>query len=244
MTGDVHGDAIGRLSNANFQTAKTLDRSDLVFIAGDFGSVWCNQEDREERYVLNWLNDRPFTTMIIGGNHENWDRLRALPMVEKFGVQLGELRPNVFFVPNGTLIDYYGRKIFCFGGAMSTDKHLRVEGRDWWAGEIPTYEEMDFGTKNLETVDYEVDVIISHTMPIKSIVAFCHSMGYHEERQTDPTANYLSFIKEHTKYNEWYCGHFHMNKEFDGVLCLYEDIVEVGAPYYFSHGRKHIEPLW
>ena len=248
VTGDVHGDVMSRLSNKNFKLAKELDRTDLVFIAGDFGHIF-TEETKEERYALNWLNNRPFTTMIVGGNHENWDRLRDLPKVEKFGVTLQEIRPNVFFVPNGTLIEYAGKRIFCMGGAMSTDKawridHQRDTGKQiWWEGEIPTYDEMDFGTKNLEAVDYVVDVVISHTMPIKSVAMFnLEEQGYLSERQTDPTANYLSFIQEHTKFDKWYCGHFHVNKTYGYVTCLYEDIVDIDLDEYYSYGLSI--PWW
>lgn len=243
VTGDIHCNAQNRLSSNNFPVGSTLDRSDLVFIAGDFGCLWWDEPNRVETYELNWINDKPFTTMVVGGNHENWNRLRNLPMVEKFGVQLGEIRPNVFFIPNGTLIKYAGKKIFCMGGAMSTDKHVRVmtgpndpaRGNSCWEGEIPTFEEMDFGTRNLEAVDYEVDIIITHTMPIKSIEVFSSKFGYHQDRIADPTANYLSFIKEHTKFNKWFCGHFHMNDEYDGVTCLFDDIVNVDDESYLSY---------
>jgi len=244
VTGDCHGDVMTRLSNSNFPLNKTMDRTDLVFIAGDFGSIWNNEPDKLENYTLNWLNDRNFTTMIVGGNHENWTRLIDLPKVEKFGVTLGLIRPNVFFVPNGTLLEYAGKKIFCFGGAMSTDWFHRVEGISGWAREVPTYEEMDFGTRNLESVDYEVDIIISHTMPIKSVAVFVMMMGYHHERTKDPTSNYLSFVKEHTKYNKWYCGHFHLNTDFDGVTCLYEHIINVDDEEYDNYGQVLLTPLW
>lgn len=250
VTGDVHGRVIERLSNKNFQTAKRLDRSDLVFIAGDFGVIWNLQESAEERYALDWLDNRPFTTLVVGGNHENWPRLHDLYHVEKFGVQLGYIRDNVFFVPNGTVIEYAGKKIFCFGGAMSTDRHMRVEGLSWWAEEIPSYAEMNFGTENLEKHGYEVDIIITHTMPIRSIAMFSMEQGYHQERSADPTANYLSFIEEQTKFNQWFCGHFHKNRQYGNVTCLYDAIVDVDMVEsidrgeYFNHGRTFIEPLW
>ena len=248
VTGDVHGDPIHRLSFKNFPVGRELDRTDLVFIAGDFGCIWDAMESKTEAYNLNFLNNKPFTTMIVGGNHENWDRLLKLPMVEKFGVQLGLIRENVFFVPNGTLIHYAGKKIFCMGGAMSTDRGgLGVgpypgENISWWRREIPTYAEMDFGTKNLESVGFDVDLIITHTMPIKSIAEFAYSLGYHHERSSDPTANYLSFVKEHTTYRKWYCGHFHVNRMFDGVMVLNEYIVDVDDPSGKSFGRIHVRP--
>lgn len=249
VTGDVHQSVMPRLSNTNFPTAKDLDRSDLVFIAGDFGVLWNATETRDESYILDWLSTRNHTTMVIGGNHENWPRLHALPIVEKFGVKLGLIRENVYFVPNGTLINYGGKKIFCFGGAMSTDKNQRVEGVSWWPQEIPSYEEMNFGTLNLESVDYEVDVIITHTMPCENVRMFCMSNGYHQDRIDDPTAHYLSFIAKHTKFKQWFCGHFHVNQEFGDVMVLYEAIVDIDLMppsdcAFRNFGHEKISPLW
>jgi hypothetical protein len=171
--------------------------------------------------------------------------------VEEFGVKLGLIRPNVYFVPNGTLITYFGRKIFCFGGAMSTDKNYRIEGVSWWPEEIPTYEEMNFGTLNLEAANYEVDVIITHTMPSENVRMFCMSKGYHQDRIDDPTASYLSFIAKHTKFDNWFCGHFHTNQTFGTVTVLYDAIIDVDQFSYLAdnkswpnHGREQISPLW
>jgi hypothetical protein len=236
VTGDVHGDVIKRLNYTVFPTGRTLDSGDFVFIAGDFGHIWENHENPVEEYALDWLSLKPYNTMIVGGNHENWDRLRAIPLVDKFGVKLGQLRENVFFVPNGTLITIGGKKIFCFGGAMSTDRggldhniFYPGEGSYWWRGEIPTKQEMDSGVDVLEANGWEVDTIISHTMPSESVEVFNSVYGFHFDRVADPTARYLSFIRMNARYNNWYCGHFHKNESFDGVQCLYHQIVEIGT---------------
>lgn len=244
VTGDVHGDSVGRLSTGNFPKGKDLNRDDLVFIAGDFGTIWAEtpQTTKAEQYTLDWLETKPFTVMVVGGNHENWDRLRSLPIVEKFGVKLGEIRSNVFFVPNGTLIEYAGKKIFCFGGAMSTDRGglepgrvYLEEGISWWRGEIPTKEEMDFGLDNLEKAGNKVDIIITHTMPVECIDEFVMINGYHKVRTEDPTAKFLSFVRENTEYDKWFCGHFHCDHLFwDNVQCLYHGIVDATKKGYYD----------
>ena len=37
-----------------------------------------NGESRYEKYWLDWLDKKPFTTLFIDGNHENHDRLDAM----------------------------------------------------------------------------------------------------------------------------------------------------------------------
>ena len=248
VTGDIHSEICTRFSNRNFPISRELDRSDIVIVAGDFGGVWDIQEGAQEKYGLDWLNNRNHLTLVVGGNHENWPRLLALPTIEKFGVKMGVIRENVLFIPNGTVFEYAGKTFWCFGGAMSTDKHQRVEGISWWPQEIPSYGEMLRGVEALDRVGNKVDIIITHTMPQESVRAFTESKGYHQDRVGDPVANYLSFIKKHNQFGMWFCGHFHTNQMYDGVHCLYEAIVDIGE--YNSdvpinnYGKNHYNPLW
>jgi len=70
ITGDTHAD-FHRFKTENFPEQKHLTKDDYVIICGDFGGVF-NYIDSgdEERYWLDWLNDRPFTTLFVDGNHE------------------------------------------------------------------------------------------------------------------------------------------------------------------------------
>ena len=57
-----------------------MGKEDYVVICGDFGGVWDVdrfkvQESPEEKNALDWLESKPFTTLFIPGNHENYDRL-------------------------------------------------------------------------------------------------------------------------------------------------------------------------
>lgn len=248
VTGDIHSEILDRFSNRNFPESKNLDKSDIVIVAGDFGGLWEVKESSKEKYDLDWLNNRNHITLVVGGNHENWPRLLNLPMVEKFGVRMGMIRENVFFVPNGTIFKYAEKTFWCFGGAMSTDKAHRIEGVSWWPEEIPSHEQMLRGSDALDNIGNKVDVIITHTMPKESVKAFCESMGYHNDRILDPVSNYLSFIKNHNQYGKWFCGHFHTNKVYDGIQCLYEAIIDIDeyniGNQFNNYGRNHYDPLW
>ena len=56
-----------------------MTKNDYVIIAGDFG-IW--NDTKQERYNLDWLEDKPFTTLFVDGNHSNFDRLYAMPVSE------------------------------------------------------------------------------------------------------------------------------------------------------------------
>lgn len=51
-----------------------------MIICGDFGGIWDGSE--AEQQVLDWLENRPFTTLFVDGNHENFDLLHTCPVQE------------------------------------------------------------------------------------------------------------------------------------------------------------------
>ena len=89
VTGDTHGAKkfgffsvdgfMNRLNMDSFPEQKEMTKDDYVVICGDFGGVWnYDGETPEERYNLDWLNTRNFTTLFVPGNHENYDRLTGI----------------------------------------------------------------------------------------------------------------------------------------------------------------------
>lgn len=75
ITGDCHGN-FERFNPSIFPEQNEMTKNDFVIICGDFGGVWHrDEESKEETMVLDWLDSRPFTTLFVCGNHENFDRL-------------------------------------------------------------------------------------------------------------------------------------------------------------------------
>ena len=71
ITWDCHADWTKFSSNA-FPEQKEMTRNDFVIVCGDFG-IW--HDTPQERYWLNWLEEKNFTICFVCGNHENFDRL-------------------------------------------------------------------------------------------------------------------------------------------------------------------------
>ena len=68
ITGDTHGD-FRRFSSQYFLEGKNLNRNDYVIICGDFGGIWNTDEHNlSEKYWLDWLNAKPWTTLFVDGN--------------------------------------------------------------------------------------------------------------------------------------------------------------------------------
>lgn len=52
-----------------------MTKDDYVIICGDFGGLWTfEEESSREKDVLDWLNNKNFTTLFVDGNHENYTR--------------------------------------------------------------------------------------------------------------------------------------------------------------------------
>ena len=94
VTGDTHIPVdIHKLNTQRFEGQKSMTKDDYVTICGDFGLLFNYWETgksvpscpddlcwtKEELYWYDWLNEKPFTTLWVDGNHENFDRLKKYP---------------------------------------------------------------------------------------------------------------------------------------------------------------------
>lgn len=251
LTGDIHGNPV-RLSTDNFYEQKEFNgnkEDNIVIVLGDFGLVWnCNEENNNERWWLDWLEEKPFTVCFIDGNHENFDRLYKYPVEEWHGGKVHKIRDNVIHLMRGQVFEIEGNKFFTFGGASSHDikdgileiddpdfkekrKKLdknpyslyRVNHVSWWKEEVPSEEEMIEGIKNLEKHDWKVDYILTHS-PSASVIALL-GQGLYEQ---DVLTKYLEEIRIKTEYKRHFAGHMHVNRAVNEKdVLLYEQIVRI-----------------
>ncbi len=126
ITGDTHIPTdITKLSSKNFSDQKDLTDKDFVIICGDFGGVWCG--DNEELYWRKWLDKKNFTTLFIDGNHENFDMLGSFPIVVFYEGKAHKISNKIYHLMRGQIYTIDGKKIFTLGGASSHDKEFRKE---------------------------------------------------------------------------------------------------------------------
>lgn len=248
ITGDCHGD-IKRFSTKNFPEQKELTKDDYVIICGDFGLVWAHGgEDKEETHWLDWLEEKPFTTLFVDGNHENHNRLDGYPVEEWQGGRVHKIRPSVIHLMRGEIFDLEGKKFFAFGGASSHDirdgildmdkegewrklwkrwiaegKLFRVRNLEWWERELPSGEEMKRGRENLEAVGNAVEFIVTHCAP-QSLVELVSK----REDAPDCLTNYFDELAKTVQFQKWFFGHYHDDKQVRGKFrLLYESIVRL-----------------
>ena len=229
VTGDTHGEIdIKKLSSENFQIGDSLTKNDYVVILGDFALPFSNEENKEERYWLDWLSNRKWTTLVVDGNHENFDRLNSNTIIQMFGNDVGVIAKDIFHLKRGKVYDIAGEKIFVMGGASSIDKSRRIQGVSWWPEEVPSYKEFNDAFSELDKFNWNVDYVFSHTSPLSVLKSMF------TEIYNDPTSHGLDTIAENLFFKEWFFGHFHEEKryirldKFRGTFhCLYESIVQI-----------------
>lgn len=248
VTGDCHHD-FRKFNMDCFPQQKELTKEDFVIITGDFGGIWAvGWESKEEKYWLDWLESRSFTTVFCCGNHENFDRLYGYPVKKWHGGMVHEIRPSVLHLMRGQVFDLAGHSFFVLGGAKSHDisdgildteepdfktkkKMLdsiqavyRIRHLSWWEQELPSLEELEAASANLEACNYRVDYIITHCI----YDSLQEKLG--EDFAPDMLTNFLQTIKNHTVYQQWFFGHYHGDVSFhDGRdILLYDTIYEIG----------------
>lgn len=246
-TGDIHGDP-RRFNTECFPEQKEMTKDDFVIILGDFGLVWSNS--KEEKYWLDWLNDKPFTTLFVDGNHENFNMLYTFPIVDFHGGKAHKIRDNIYHLMRGYVFDICDKKFFAFGGASSHDiqdgildpddfvdmddfrdtyrrwqkygKMFRVRGVSWWDQEMPSDEEIERGRQSLKAVNNEVDFVISHCAPqeVASLIGFTD--------RDKLTWYFNELLWDGLKFTKWLFGHYHTNKQIMGkFICLYEQMIRI-----------------
>ena len=253
ITGDIHSN-IHRFSTDVFYEQKEFSGNkdeNVIIVCGDFGIIWNCIETKEEEWKLNWLEDKPFTTVFVCGNHDNHPRIAMYPVKEWNGGLVHEIRPHVLHLTRGEVYTIQGKKFFAFGGAASHDiqdgildpndfddyeefrktwkqwdkeyRMFRVKGITWWDTELPNQDEMNDGIANLEDHDWTVDYIITHSPPASVIALLGHGLY-----KQDILTQYLEEVRQNTEYGRWFMGHMHINKAInDKDILLYEQIVRI-----------------
>jgi len=230
VTGDTHGvEVLRRLGTKKFSVGKSLDKDDFVVILGDFGVIWNPLgPSKEEKHILKWLNSKSFTTLVVAGNHENFDRLDKLEKTNATFIN-GPVRiisDKVFLLNRGEIYNIGGRKVLVIDGAASYDKQYRTEFLSWWKQEEWTCKEQSYCLTNLEKHQYSVDYIFAHTLPF-TIAA---SLGFADRFYPMKTCNvskFLDYLVQVVKFKDFYCGHWHTNMNRGQYHILYDRIMEV-----------------
>ena len=134
--------------------------------------------------------------------------------------------PSLLFAKDGSVFDFDGVSTAVIGGAYSIDKLRRIVlGLGWWNYEQPSQEIKDRFVSALEARNWNVDVILSHTCPLKYEPVEVFLPGFNQQDVDRTTERFLDSIEDRASYKRWYCGHFHTNKRIDKMSFLFDDIL-------------------
>lgn len=216
ITGDTHGD----LNFQQIYKARKMGITDL-FICGDFGYIW--DGSLKEQKQIDYMSKIGINIYFIDGNHSNHEILNSLTVTTFCGGKVHKIRNNIIHLMRGEVFTINNKRFFAFGGANSTDKEWRVEGKSWWKEECPSAEEMQYARDNLKKHDNKVDYILTHT---SYPVALDYVGG---DTRIDEVADFLNEIKHTVDFTYWFFGHMHINYNILKLRtrCLYKDIIEL-----------------
>ena len=249
LTGDTHND-FSKLSNKSLKKkGLKLTEDDYIIVAGDFGLCWAH--DKNFKWNCKWFGERPFTTLWIQGNHENYDMIAEYPLEEWHGGLVRHIvRDKVILLERGQIFNIEGHTFFTFGGAASHDIPgsaldrndpefeiklkerrrdwipYRIIGESWWPQELPTEQELQTGLDNLAKADFTVDYVITHCCATELQTAIVHYLN--KPSKADVLTDYFQILEGKLHYKHWYFGHYHYYLQADEKhTVLYNDIIKL-----------------
>ena len=222
-----------------------MTKEDFVTVCGDLGGVWYG--DHRDDEGLDFLERRPFTTLFVAGNHENYDALPTNPLAAWPGGNRRRIPPAGRLPARGQVFNVGGKRIFAMGGASSHDVQdgilepddpqflqqlqrlnargaaFRIDHRSWWKEELPSPEEYQEARRNLERTGWEVDYIITHCAPTSIQNELLQTLS-----RPDELTDFLEEVRQRCRFQYHFFGHYHGDLVIrQKYVLLYEQILRL-----------------
>jgi len=226
LTGDTHGD-FRRV--ARFCDTVESEKDDILIILGDAGLNYYG--DPKDKRLKEVLSELPITLFCIHGNHEK--RPESLPAYKETVWNGGTVYtepeyPSLLFAKDGEVYHLEEKRCIAIGGAYSVDKYHRLANNwGWWPDEQPSEDIKKRVEQRLDAENWTVDIVLSHTCPLKYIPTEVFLKGIDQSTVDNGTEEWLDKIEDNLSYSRWYCGHYHTNKMIDKMRFLFEDFLEL-----------------
>lgn len=151
FAGDWHANT--RWACTMIEHAKDLGAECIVHL-GDYGMRYA-RDFRQS--IQRALYRTGLNLYFLDGNHEDFARLYDFPLTAD-GTR--KVSARVFHLPRGHRFTWGGLRFLACGGAVSVDRHRRVEGTSWWPEEQVTAADIARCEEGGLT-----DVLLSHDCP-------------------------------------------------------------------------------
>ena len=223
VTGDKHGDFDDVFM---FCLREKTTTNDILIVLGDAGINYFM--DRRDNLLKDYLSQFPITFFCIHRNHEERPENIRTYKTKTFHagiVYYEEKYPNILFAKDGDIYNFNNHKVLVIGGAYSVDKYYRLDmGYRWYSSEQPSIDVKNKVMGVLKSLNNKVDIILSHTCPYKYIPREMFLEGVDQSMVDNSTEYFLDEIEKNTKYNVWYCGHYHTDKKKDKMIFMFNNI--------------------
>ena len=223
-TGDIHGEPNKILY---YVSEYNLTSEDVIVILGDVGVNYFGN-DKGDKNRKRTLNKCGVPILCIHGNHEMRPEsiISYKEILWRGGiVYIEEEFPNLLFAKDGELYDLDDKKAIAIGGAYSVDKFYRLlKGMKWFADEQPSEEIKKRVIDKLDSVNWNVDIVLSHTCPEKYIPTETFLPMIDQSTVDNSTEHWLDAIEDKLTYQKWYCGHWHIDKKIDKIRFIMDDL--------------------
>lgn len=221
LTGDTHRD-FDRIFK--FCEKYGTTEEDILIILGDAGiNYFCDYRDTDLKGELTRL---PITLLCIHGNHEErpfelgYDEMEWHDGV----VYYEENFPNILFAKDGEIYNFDGKKAIAIGGAYSVDKYYRIIHRmAWFDTEQPSDEIKEYVELQLEKCNWQVDYVLSHTVPIDYEPVWAFISGLDQSTVDKSTEIWLQKIADKLEFECWFAGHYHVESEEESIRIMFNN---------------------
>lgn len=204
---------------------KMSTHENVLICLGDFGgNFFFNERDRKFKQKLCKY---PFTYFVIRGNHEERPSECVLANPDKWHIE--SYFNNFVYVENDfpqikyaldapNIYEILGYRTLVLPGAYSVDKNYRLQnGWTWFSGEQMTEEEKVRATHLCEDVNWDVDLVLSHTCPSLFTPTDLFLTFIDQSTVDKSTEQFLGELEFKLKYRLWLFGHFHADRVYPNV---------------------------
>ena len=175
VIGDVHGKY-----KRYHEIIREKNRHPFTIQIGDFGFDYETLKNVDPKHHV-----------FIGGNHDNYDKVKDCPNY------LGDF---------GYTVNFNGLDFFYYRGAWSIDRIYRTIGIDWWEQEQVSMENFAKAKELYEQIN--PDVMLTHDCP-ESIISYLLPPNYRIYKNTTCCA--LQSLFEIHQPKIWIFGHYHVS---------------------------------
>ena len=229
ITGDKHAAFNELMDNA---IRYRFSNNDLIIILGDVGiNYFDSNRDESAKRILS---DIPGTFLCIHGNHElrptSPKIAKKYKKIEWFGdtAYVENKYPKLIMAEDGSRYKINDHEFLIIGGAYSVDKEYRLKHHlNWYEDEQLNDTEKTAIKQKIKDHGNKEDIILAHTCPFKAIPTETFLPGIKQETVDNSTEIFLQKIVDTTDFNDFYCGHYHIEKNIGPVHFLYERVIKL-----------------